>query len=93
MAFFKQHGSTPPTYESCSTAIFKYGRTETLRSATMETKRFCELLESKIQPSKQDLRKALSDCSNVHVKLAAEATMGKQSMIQEQQGISLCLKY
>uniref|UniRef100_A0A1I8F3I5 Carn_acyltransf domain-containing protein n=1 Tax=Macrostomum lignano TaxID=282301 RepID=A0A1I8F3I5_9PLAT len=33
-------GATAPTYESCSTAAFRRGRTETIRSATSATKEF-----------------------------------------------------
>ena len=37
MAFHQMYNFTPPTYESCSTAAFKHGRTENIRAATMET--------------------------------------------------------
>uniref|UniRef100_A0A3P9PDT5 Carnitine palmitoyltransferase 2 n=1 Tax=Poecilia reticulata TaxID=8081 RepID=A0A3P9PDT5_POERE len=39
MAFLRQYGQTAATYESCSTAAFKHGRTETIRPATVHTKR------------------------------------------------------
>ena len=34
MGYYKQYGKTAATYESCSTAAFRHGRTETIRSAT-----------------------------------------------------------
>ncbi|GLD65368.1 carnitine O-palmitoyltransferase 2, mitochondrial [Lates japonicus] len=39
MGFLRQYGETVATYESCSTAAFKHGRTETIRPATIHTKR------------------------------------------------------
>uniref|UniRef100_A0A8C6S944 Carnitine palmitoyltransferase 2 n=1 Tax=Neogobius melanostomus TaxID=47308 RepID=A0A8C6S944_9GOBI len=39
MGFLRQYGQTTATYESCSTAAFKHGRTETIRPATIHTKR------------------------------------------------------
>ncbi|XP_029356245.1 carnitine O-palmitoyltransferase 2, mitochondrial isoform X2 [Echeneis naucrates] len=38
MGFLRQYGKTVATYESCSTAAFKHGRTETIRPATVHTK-------------------------------------------------------
>lgn len=40
-AHWRAHGYTPVTYESASTAAFKHGRTETIRSATAESARMC----------------------------------------------------
>ncbi|XP_044770452.1 carnitine O-palmitoyltransferase 2, mitochondrial isoform X2 [Neomonachus schauinslandi] len=42
MAFLRQYGQTVATYESCSTAAFKHGRTETIRPASVFTKRCSE---------------------------------------------------
>ncbi|XP_044528894.1 carnitine O-palmitoyltransferase 2, mitochondrial isoform X2 [Gracilinanus agilis] len=42
MAFFRQYGQTVATYESCSTAAFKHGRTETVRPASVFTKKCSE---------------------------------------------------
>ncbi|XP_067001978.1 carnitine O-palmitoyltransferase 2, mitochondrial isoform X2 [Anabrus simplex] len=38
LAFYKQAGKCVATYESCSTAAFKHGRTETMRPCTLATK-------------------------------------------------------
>ncbi|TYZ68041.1 hypothetical protein PybrP1_012623 [[Pythium] brassicae (nom. inval.)] len=40
LAHFKLHGAFVATYESASTAAFKHGRTETVRSCTVEATRF-----------------------------------------------------
>lgn len=39
-AYYKLYGKFVATYESCSTAAFKHGRTETIRPCTMATKVF-----------------------------------------------------
>lgn len=45
-AFFKVWGYVPPTYESCSTRRFSGGRTETVRSATVEMSDFVASTEA-----------------------------------------------
>lgn len=37
LAYYNLERRTTPTYESCSTAAFKHGRTETVRPCTIET--------------------------------------------------------
>ncbi|XP_017471616.1 PREDICTED: carnitine O-palmitoyltransferase 2, mitochondrial isoform X2 [Rhagoletis zephyria] len=67
------------TYESCSTAAFRHGRTETVRPCTMATKEFCESLmqsQSKNLESKE-LYSSIKRCSEVHNKLVKEAAMGQ----------------
>ena len=44
LAHYKLFGSLGATYESASTAAFKHGRTETIRSATPEALRMCEAI-------------------------------------------------
>lgn len=46
LAYFKMYGKPCPTYESAQTRKFKWGRTETIRSASVESKAFCEAMES-----------------------------------------------
>ncbi|PWN47493.1 acyltransferase ChoActase/COT/CPT [Violaceomyces palustris] len=45
LAYFKMYGKPCPTYESAQTRKFKWGRTETIRSASVESKAFCEAME------------------------------------------------
>ncbi|KAI4502095.1 hypothetical protein M0802_002777, partial [Mischocyttarus mexicanus] len=47
LAFYEQEGQMVPIYESCSTAAFKHGRTETIRSCTSQTKAACVALTQK----------------------------------------------
>jgi carnitine O-palmitoyltransferase 2 len=42
LAHYRVHKHTPSTYESASTAGFKHGRTETIRSATPEAVDMCK---------------------------------------------------
>jgi len=45
LAHYRQFGYTPTTYESGSTAAFKHGRTETIRSATPEAVQFVQTFQ------------------------------------------------
>lgn len=66
------------TYESCSTAAFKHGRTETMRPCTKATKQFCEtLLDSKTGSDAKFLRNLIDQCSTYHGQLTKEAAMGQ----------------
>ncbi|KAL4226898.1 Carnitine O-palmitoyltransferase 2 [Mactra antiquata] len=78
MAYYKQYGKTAATYESCSTAAFRRGRTETIRSATHATKKACEMFnQQNNQFTVGELRQALDECSSYHGKLTKEAAMGQ----------------
>ncbi|XP_055636894.1 carnitine O-palmitoyltransferase 2, mitochondrial [Toxorhynchites rutilus septentrionalis] len=78
LAFYKQHGQFVATYESCSTAAFRHGRTETMRPCTSATKEFCEAIERKQNPhSMNDLRQMMDKCSTIHGQLTKEAAMGQ----------------
>lgn len=77
MGFLRQYGQTIATYESCSTAAFRHGRTETIRPATIYTKRCAHAFVN--QPGKHsvaELQAMLSECSNYHGQLTKEAAMG-----------------
>ena len=79
MGFYRQYEHTAPTYESCSTAAFRHGRTETIRPATMATKNTCDkfLQTTGTLPSLGELRACLEECSKVHGQLTKEAAMGE----------------
>ncbi|XP_050077227.1 carnitine O-palmitoyltransferase 2, mitochondrial isoform X2 [Anopheles maculipalpis] len=76
LAYYKQHGKFVATYESCSTAAFRHGRTETMRPCTVATKTFCEEVEKK-RKSAAELREIMNQCSTVHGQLTKEAAMGQ----------------
>ena len=75
MAYYKMHQRFVGTYESCSTAAYKHGRTETIRPVTHETKAFIESFgKSKSEQEKKDLLKKASD---KHQQLIKEAATGQ----------------
>ncbi|KAM4022060.1 carnitine O-palmitoyltransferase 2, mitochondrial [Anomaloglossus baeobatrachus] len=78
MGFFRQYGQTTATYESCSTAAFKHGRTETIRPATIYTKKASEaFVKSPSKYSPAELKEMLHSCSKYHGQLTKEAAMGQ----------------
>lgn len=78
MGFLRQYGQTVATYESCSTAAFRHGRTETIRPATIHTKQCSHAFVC--QPGKhsvEQLKAMLHQCSKYHGQLTKEAAMGQ----------------
>ena len=78
MAYYRLYKTCVPTYESCSTAAFKHGRTETIRPASMATKACAQAFEAtstNFDPSV--LMDLISRASAYHTKLTKEAAMGK----------------
>ncbi|XP_048511975.1 carnitine O-palmitoyltransferase 2, mitochondrial-like isoform X2 [Athalia rosae] len=76
LAYYKQEREMVATYESCSTAAFKHGRTETVRSCTTATRAFCEAVtNSSSKISKSELKKMIVNCCNTHNQLIKEAAM------------------
>ncbi|KZC11017.1 Carnitine O-palmitoyltransferase 2, mitochondrial [Dufourea novaeangliae] len=77
LALYYQKNCVVPTYESCSTAAFKHGRTETIRSCTVETKITCEAIAQKSNNlSKSELKQLIINCSNSHNTITKDAAMG-----------------
>lgn len=78
LAYYKLYGKFVATYESCSTAAFRHGRTETIRPLTMETKKFCESVHSmQNSNSASELREHLKIVSKMHNQLTKDAAMGQ----------------
>lgn len=78
MGFLRQYGKTVATYESCSTAAFKHGRTETIRPASIHTQRCAQAFVQKPgQHSVEQLIGLLDACSKYHGQLTKEAGMGE----------------
>lgn len=76
-------GHPAPTYESCSTSAFKHGRTETVRSCSVESMAAAKLLLiSKLQNKLTDnevklqCREAINKSCTIHNQLTKEAAMG-----------------
>ena len=47
LAYYKLYGKTVSTYESASTAAFKHGRTECIRSASVDSREFTKVFADK----------------------------------------------
>ncbi|XP_029634050.1 carnitine O-palmitoyltransferase 2, mitochondrial [Octopus sinensis] len=79
MAFYKMtSGEFAASYESCSTAAFKHGRTETIRPNTLATKKACEMIFGpKSTATLAEMQAVLDECSKVHMNLTKSAAMGK----------------
>lgn len=78
LAFRQAFNKYVGTYESCSTAAFKHGRTETMRPCTNVTKLFCEsLLNPKTSSDAKYLRTLIDQCSTYHGQLTKDAAMGQ----------------
>lgn len=79
LAFKKVYKETPVTYESCSTAAFKGGRTETVRPCTHETNKAADAIISNRNSSSlsnSQLKELLKNSSQKHYQLCKEASMG-----------------
>ena len=78
LAHVKMHGGTllPSTYESASTAAFKHGRTETIRSATPEALAFTKAFTDP-STSASTRTAALRQAVDNHSEITKAALMGK----------------
>ena len=77
MAYYKlTSGGRAATYESCSTAAFKHGRTETVRSCTLATRKASQTILNS-SASVAEMSATLQECSKAHFQLTKEAAMGK----------------
>jgi carnitine O-palmitoyltransferase 2 len=75
LAHHRMHGYTPSTYESGSTAAFKHGRTEVIRSATPEAVSFCQAFSDADAPATAKLA-ALRTAVDNHSAITRDAVMG-----------------
>lgn len=78
LALYTLENRVVSTYESCSTAAYKHGRTEAIRPCTLKTKEVCiAMSQTQNKFSKSDLKRMILDCSKAHNVLTKEAVMGK----------------
>ncbi|RHY86391.1 hypothetical protein DYB37_001281 [Aphanomyces astaci] len=76
LAHFRLHRGFVSTYESASTAAFKHGRTETIRSCTNEAVAFCHAMES-TRVLSADKAAALRRAVKKHGELTKNGVMGQ----------------
>lgn len=67
---------SPATYESCSTAAFKHGRTETIRPASTATLACAKAFEPTHPAGNEELLKLITESSQYHSQLTKNAAMG-----------------
>ena len=77
MAFFRQNGKFVATYESCSTAAFRHGRTETIRPASNATVACAEAFQKSHRAGVEEMVERIRRAADWHSKLTKEAAMGK----------------
>jgi carnitine O-palmitoyltransferase 2 len=77
LAYRRLKGKTVATYESCSTQMFAGGRTETIRSASIESSAFVmEMMDCLVEDSKTRT-KLLRQAAERHSQLAMDAAEGR----------------
>ena len=76
LAYMRMHGKTPKIYEAASTRAYRGGRTETIRSATNQSRAFCQAMDD---ASKSDSEKMalLRAAFAEHNKRAKDASAGQ----------------
>lgn len=77
MAFFRQNGKFVATYESCSTAAFRHGRTETIRPASNATVACSEAFQKSHRAGVEEMVDRIRRAADWHSKLTKEAAMGQ----------------
>ena len=90
MAFFRQNGKVVATYESCSTAAFRHGRTETIRPASNATVACSEAFQKSHRAGVEEMVDRIRRAADWHSKLTKEAAMGKFLLVKlSQNGLKL----
>ncbi|XP_028398287.1 carnitine O-palmitoyltransferase 2, mitochondrial-like [Dendronephthya gigantea] len=77
MGYYRQHGKFVGTYESCSTAAFKHGRTETVRPASLATVACSQAFETTHKAGVDEMNNLIQKVSDYHNQLIKEAAMGQ----------------
>lgn len=76
LAYYKMFGKPCPTYESAQTRKFKWGRTETIRSCSIESKEFTEAMENEGASDEERFEK-FQKATKQHLAYAAKASDGQ----------------
>jgi carnitine O-palmitoyltransferase 2 len=77
MGYYRQHGKFVGTYESCSTAAFKHGRTETVRPASLATVACSQAFDRTHKAGVEEMTNLIKKASDHHNQLIKEAAMGE----------------
>ena len=83
LAYYRQHGTVVGTYETGHTRLFYHGRTETIRSCSVDSRKFCEIMgprkqnKSVTKIQREEQYQAFQQAIATHSKTAKESMMGK----------------
>eukprot|EP01147_Barroeca_monosierra_P001871 gene1871-4967_t len=75
LAYYRMFGENASTYESASTAGFKHGRTETIRSCTIQSDKFVKAFASQ-NTSQSEREKLMRDAIKNHAAISKQALLG-----------------
>lgn len=75
LAYYRQHKKSVLTYEPAMTRLFKRGRTETIRSCTIESSKWVQAMDDENFDEK-DRVKLLREACEKHQSLYLEAMYG-----------------
>mmetsp|Transcript_7017 Transcript_7017/g.11043 ORF Transcript_7017/g.11043 Transcript_7017/m.11043 type:complete len:627 (-) Transcript_7017:96-1976(-) len=90
LAFYRIHSKLAPIYEACSTRRFLHGRTETIRSCTVEGAAFFRTMQDP-GASAEDRHSALLEAATQHQKVAADCA-GAMGVDRHLLGLRLLVK-
>lgn len=76
LAYFKLHGKLAPTYETATMRIYYHGRTETVRSCSIEVKEWIDKMKCE-KSSNQEKAKYFKIAAQAQNRLMNEARKGK----------------
>ena len=76
LAYYRLYGKFVCTYEPVLTKAFYHGRTEAMRGATLQAKKFCEVWCTKTATKEQKIL-ALDEATREHSRLVRQCALGK----------------
>jgi len=90
LAYYNMYGKGVSTYESGSTRKYKHGRTEVIRTLSVDSLAFCRAMKDG-STTPQNRYKLLQIAAKAHVKYATEVARGR-GIDRHLLGLKLCLK-
>ncbi|CAO3608725.1 unnamed protein product [Cunninghamella blakesleeana] len=74
LAYYRAHGKVTPTYETASTRKYLYGRTETIRTCSVDSKKFVEAFDNPSLSAKEkyDLLAKATDAHRKYTQIASD---------------------
>lgn len=77
LAHYRLHGRLVATYESCHTRLFYHGRTETIRTTSLEVRDWLQAMEEGSKKSDSERFELLQTSIKAHKAFAKDCLMGK----------------